>query len=155
MKLKIVAVGTKMPKWVNQAYDEYAKRLSKPFSLKLVEQPVANRSKSTNVETLKEQEGKKMLTSIDRGEFVVALDVNGKSISTEVLAEELKVWLMEGKNISILIGGPDGLSEACLRRAQVKWSLSAMTLPHPLVRVMLIEQIYRASTIIQNHPYHK
>ena len=96
-----------------------------------------------------------MLGAIGQGHHVVALDVLGKAISTEGMAKKLEHWRMDGNNVSILIGGPDGLAQSCLQRANEKWSLSALTLPHPLVRVVLIEQLYRAWTILQNHPYHK
>lgn len=144
-----------MPAWVTQGYDEYAKRLPKELTPKLIELPLANRSKNTNAEKLKEQEGEKILASVGNGAHMIALDVLGKSISTYDLAEQLERWQMVGTDVSLVIGGPDGLSEACKSRANSLWSLSALTMPHPLVRVVLIEQLYRAWTITQNHPYHK
>ena len=144
-----------MPAWVVQGYEEYAKRMPKELLPRLIEQPLATRSKSTNVTKVKYAEGQQMLSVIDKSDHVVALDVLGKSISTPGLAKKMESWQMDGVNISILIGGPDGLAPECLARANEKWSLSALTLPHPLVRVVLIEQLYRAWTILQNHPYHK
>lgn len=144
-----------MPKWVIQGYDEYAKRLPKELTPKLIELPLANRSKNTNVDKLKEQEGEKILASVPSGAHMIALDVLGKSISTHDLADQLERWQMSGADVSLVIGGPDGLSEDCKNRANSLWSLSALTMPHPLVRVVLIEQLYRAWTITQNHPYHK
>lgn len=144
-----------MPKWVTQGYDEYAKRLPKELTPKLIELPLANRSKNTNVDKLKEQEGEKILASVPSGAHMIALDVLGKSISTHDLADQLERWQMSGADVSLVIGGPDGLSEDCKNRANSLWSLSALTMPHPLVRVVLIEQLYRAWTITQNHPYHK
>jgi 23S rRNA (pseudouridine1915-N3)-methyltransferase len=96
-----------------------------------------------------------MLAAIGKGDGVIALDVLGKAWSTEHLAEQIKSWQMSGRNMSLLIGGPDGLSEACLQRAEQRWSLSALTFPHPLVRVILAEQLYRAWSINNNHPYHR
>ena len=96
-----------------------------------------------------------MLKHIGSNTRTIALDVLGKSFSTEVLSQKLADWQMDGRNVNILIGGPDGLDSRCLAQADEKWSLSALTLPHPLVRVLLIEQLYRAWTILQNHPYHK
>ena len=101
------------------------------------------------------QESKRILSQIDASDHVVALDVIGKSWSTPELAEHLASWQQLGSDISLVIGGPDGLDPACLQRANQRWSLSALTLPHPLVRVMLAEQLYRAWTILQNHPYHR
>lgn len=155
MKLSIVAVGTKMPKWVQQGYDEYAKRLPRELTPQLVELAVANRGKNANVEKLKQQEGEQILSSLPKQGRVVALDVLGKKISTEQLSAKMADWQMVGDNVSIIIGGPDGLSQECLNHADEKWSLSDMTLPHPLVRIVLIEQLYRAWSILQNHPYHK
>jgi 23S rRNA (pseudouridine1915-N3)-methyltransferase len=105
-----------------------------------------------------EKEGEAMLAVIEKGgkdEQVIALEVKGKPWSTEQLAENLAGWKMSGSNYSLLIGGPDGLAPACLALATIKWSLSPLTLPHPLVRILVIEQLYRACTILQNHPYHK
>lgn len=144
-----------MPAWVQQGYDEYKKRMPRELTPSLIEQPLAVRSKTTNVAKVKDAEGEQMLGAIGQGNHVVALDVLGKSISTEGMAKKLENWQMDGLNVSILIGGPDGLAQSCLERANEKWSLSALTLPHPLVRVVLMEQLYRAWTILQNHPYHK
>lgn len=144
-----------MPSWVSQGYQEYAKRLPKELQPKLIELPLATRSKTTNVEKIKSQEGRQICETLSKGERLIALDVLGKPISTEQLANKLEQWQMQGDDISITIGGPDGLSPQCKQRASELWSLSACTLPHPLVRVVLIEQLYRAWTITQNHPYHK
>lgn len=143
-----------MPAWVKQGYDEYARRLPRDLC-SLVELPLAVRSKNSSVESVKIQEGGIILSSIAASRHVVALDVGGRSLSTEELARKLSDWQMDGRDIAIMIGGPEGLSRPCLDRAQERWSLSAMTLPHPLVRIVLIEQLYRAWTILQNHPYHK
>jgi len=116
---------------------------------------LAKRSKTTNVDSLKEKEAEQMLSCLPQSNHVVALDVLGKSLSTESLAEKLNQWQMLGKDVSILIGGPDGLHQSCLERANESVSLSKLTLPHPLVRIMIAEQLYRAWTITQNHPYHK
>jgi 23S rRNA (pseudouridine1915-N3)-methyltransferase len=155
MRVQLVAVGSKMPTWVQQGYEEYAKRLPKELLPKLVELNLGMRGKNSAVKEAVEQEGQQMLAAIPDSHHVVALDVKGKSWSTEDLAQQLEGWRMSGRDVSLLIGGPDGLAESCLARAQQRWSLSPLTLPHPLVRVVLIEQLYRAWTILQNHPYHK
>ncbi len=155
MKISLISVGGKMPSWVSEGYQEYAKRLPKELNPHLIDLPLANRNKNSNIEKLKVDEGKQILAALPKGVRMVALDVKGKSLSTEGLTEKLKDWQMNGQDVSIVIGGPDGLSHDCLQKAHERWSLSALTLPHPLVRVVLIEQLYRAWSITQNHPYHK
>lgn len=144
-----------MPSWVQQGYDEYAKRMPRELSPKLVELPVANRGKNAHIGKLIIHEGESILAALPKGGRAIMLDVLGKKISTPSLSKKMASWQMDGKDISIVIGGPDGLSDSCLSSADEKWSLSDMTLPHPLVRIVLIEQLYRAWTILQNHPYHK
>ncbi|MFT5138370.1 MAG: 23S rRNA (pseudouridine1915-N3)-methyltransferase [Arenicella sp.] len=155
MKLRLLAVGQKMPSWVEQGYKEYAKRLPSDCNLELVELASGHRGKSTSVTKVKQQEGEMLLKAIKPQEWVVALDVKGKPWSTEQLSEQLAGWRMDGKDICLLIGGPDGMSDEVMVRANQRWSLSNLTLPHPLVRIVMAEQVYRAWTILQNHPYHK
>ena len=155
MNIYLLAVGNKMPEWVNKAYHEYAKRLTADCSLKLVEITPGKRGKNADLVRIKQQEGEKIIAAIPKGSLVVALEVKGKAWSTEDLAKQLDGWLHSGQDIALLIGGPEGLSDACVARADLKWSLSSLTLPHPLVRVLLSEQIYRAYSILKNHPYHR
>lgn len=155
MRIRIIAIGTKMPDWVEAGYVEYAKRLPRDLVVEMVELPLAVRSKNTDIQKAMEKEGETILSAIGKNEQVIALDVKGKAWSTEQLAENLAAWKMSGDNFCLLIGGPDGLSPAILQMASIKWSLSPLTLPHPLVRILLIEQLYRACSILQNHPYHK
>lgn len=155
MRIRIIAVGTKMPDWVEQGYAEYAKRMPRDVAVEMVELSLAQRSKNSDIAKAMEKEGEAMLASIGKGEQVIALDVKGRPWSTEQLAENMAGWKMSGVNYCLLIGGPDGLAPECLALASVKWSLSPLTLPHPLVRILVIEQLYRACTILQNHPYHK
>jgi 23S rRNA (pseudouridine1915-N3)-methyltransferase len=158
MRIRIIAVGTKMPDWVEQGYAEYAKRMPRDVTVEMLELPLAQRGKNTDIAKAMEKEGETMLAAIEKGgkgEQVIALDVKGKPWSTEQLAESLAGWKMSGFNYCLLIGGPDGLAPECLSLASIKWSLSPLTLPHPLVRILVIEQLYRACSILQNHPYHK
>lgn len=155
MRLRIIAVGTKMPDWVEAGYAEYHKRLPRDFAVELVELPLATRSKNSDIARAMEKEGEAMLAAVGKGDSIITLEVKGKPWSTEQLAEQLAGWRMSGNNYSLLIGGPDGLAPACLAQSSSRWSLSPLTLPHPLVRILLIEQLYRAWTILQNHPYHK
>ncbi|MBY6190591.1 23S rRNA (pseudouridine(1915)-N(3))-methyltransferase RlmH [Microbulbifer agarilyticus] len=158
MKIKIIAAGGKMPGWVQEGYNEYAKRLPRELTLEMVEIPLGNRGQKNSpalVEKARQKEGEAMLAAIQPREHVVALEVKGKSWSTEQLSRELAGWQMGGDNVCLLIGGPDGLAPECVARANQKWSLSALTMPHPLVRVLLAEQLYRAWTLLAGHPYHK
>ena len=155
MRLSILAVGGKMPAWVNEGLAEYSKRLPRELQLNWREIPLARRTKDKTTQQVREAESEQLLKAVPAGDRVIALDVRGKSWTTEGLAKQLQDWQMSGDNFSILIGGPDGLSPACLSRADLRWSLSDLTLPHPLVRVVLVEQLYRAWTITANHPYHR
>lgn len=144
-----------MPDWVQTGYGEYAKRLPRECALELREIPLATRGKNSDIARAIEKESEAMLASIPAQERVIALDVLGKPQTTELLAESLRNWQMQGGNTSLLIGGPDGLSADCLARANQRWSLSGLTLPHPLVRIVLAEQLYRAWSLLNNHPYHR
>ncbi len=155
MRVRLIAVGSKMPKWVTQGYDDYAKRLSKDFSLELIEIPMAPRGKNADIAKAIRKEGDAMLEAIPDGDKVIAMEVLGKEWSTEQLADQAEQWRMEGFNVSLLVGGPDGLDPRCTARADQAWSLSRLTLPHPMVRIILAEQIYRAWTLMNNHPYHR
>ncbi len=155
MKIKLIAVGTKMPKWVRESVAEYQKRIEKDLGFSIIEVPMAKRSKSHSVTQCMQKEGAALLAEVQKSDFVVSLDVQGKSIDTATLARRLGDLRLDGLNLSLLVGGPDGLSEECLGRANESWSLSALTLPHPLVRVLVTEQLYRASSILKGHPYHR
>jgi 23S rRNA (pseudouridine1915-N3)-methyltransferase len=155
MRISIIAVGTKMPAWVTQGIDEYCRRLPRELNVQWREIPLARRTRDARAEQLMEREGEQILKAVPAGDRVIALDVKGKRLSTPALARELSAWQMSGDNFSLLVGGPDGLSPQCLQRANSRWSLSDLTLPHPLVRILLAEQLYRAWTITVNHPYHR
>ena len=155
MRISVIAVGTRMPEWVRQGVEEYCKRLPRELKPVWREISLARRRKEASTPQACATEGEQILKAIPAGERVIALEVEGVRISTGQLAQQLKNWQMSGDNYSILIGGPDGLSPDCLARADQCWSLSDLTLPHPLVRVILAEQLYRAWTITVNHPYHR
>lgn len=155
MRISVIAVGTRMPDWIEAGVAEYRKRLPPEIQFEIREIALAKRAKNTDLARAITQEGALMLAAIGARDTVIALDVLGKAVSTESLAAALRDWQMRGDNISLLVGGPDGLAAECLARAGQRWSLSALTLPHPLVRVLLAEQIYRAWSINNNHPYHR
>jgi 23S rRNA (pseudouridine1915-N3)-methyltransferase len=153
--IQLVCVGNKMPAWVAQGYEEYAKRMPRECELRLKEIPPGLRGKNTDTARTIGEEGQKMQAAIPAGQHVVALDLSGKEWSTPQLSEALARWLAGGRNVSLLVGGPDGLAPDCLERADERWCLSALTFPHPLVRIILAEQIYRAYSLLHNHPYHR
>jgi 23S rRNA (pseudouridine1915-N3)-methyltransferase len=155
VRLRIIAIGTKMPNWVEAGCNEYLKRLPPELNLEIIELPLGQRGKGSDINRAIQREGEAMLKAIGEQDHVIALDVLGKPWSTEQLAGKLQQWQLSGDNFSLLVGGPDGLAPECLKRANSKWSLSALTLPHPLARILLVEQIYRAGTINSGHPYHR
>ena len=155
MRLRLVCVGQKMPEWVNQGYNEYARRMPPELSLDLVEIPLAHRGKNPDIPRLMQREGDAILSALGPRDRVIALEVGGRNWSTEKLAGQLENWQLDGRDVSFLVGGPDGLADICRDRADQLWSLSALTLPHPLVRILLAEQLYRAWAVTRNHPYHR
>lgn len=155
MQILLLAVGTKMPAWVTQAYTDYAQRMPASCRLQLKEISAEKRTKNSNIKAIQEKEATKIKHAIPKGSRVVALDVTGQSWSTEKLANRLQDWMMGGQDIALLVGGPDGLTHELLSLADEKWSLSQLTFPHPLVRVIVAEQLYRAYSVTQNHPYHR
>ena len=155
MYIKIITVGTKMPEWVQIGCSEYLKRIPKELNVHLIEIPMAQRTKTTEISRAIAKEGEAMLKAIETNDKVIALDLNGKYWKTEELAKNIQDWRQSGNNFSLLIGGPDGIAQSCMKRADKLWSLSPLTLPHTFVRILLTEQIYRASTINAGHPYHR
>ena len=144
-----------MPEWVQHGYKEYIKRIGAGLQIELVEISPEKRGKSADVQRIMQKEAERMRQSIPRGNFVIALDKEGKSWSTENLANKIANWQQDGTNVSLLIGGPEGMTPELLQQADARISLSAMTFPHPIVRIILAEQLYRAYSILSHHPYHK
>jgi 23S rRNA (pseudouridine1915-N3)-methyltransferase len=155
VQIQLIAVGERMPGWVQTGFQEYAKRLPKECRLVLREIAPAIRGKSGGPSLWRQAEGERMLSALTGSDHAIALDVAGRTWSTEQLAASLERWLSSARRVSLLVGGPDGLSEDCLLRADERWSLSTLTFPHPLVRVIVAEQIYRAWSLLQGHPYHR
>jgi len=153
--IHLIALGQKMPAWVYQACGEYIKRLPRELQLNTIEVPLIKRGKNPDIKRISRDESRRVVEAIPSGCVLVALDVKGRKVSTEKLASTLDQWMQHGKDIAIVIGGPDGLSDELLQRAEQKLSLSDMTFPHPLVRIIIVEQLYRAWSIINHHPYHR
>lgn len=155
MIIRLIAVGHKMPSWVEAGYQEYARRLPRECRLELVEIAAAKRGKQADIARIMAKEAEAVKAAIQPGDWVVALDVLGKNWSTPELANQLTRWQDQGRNVALLVGGPEGLTDELRNMANQKWSLSALTLPHPLVRVVVAEALYRAWTVTVNHPYHR
>ena len=160
MKLRLLTVGNKMPNWVQTGFDEYYKRIQPMLSTEIIELAAAKRAKNpsdANLAQYREQEGQAILQTHAAAsrEQLWVLDVKGKMLSTKALASKLADAMQLGDDVAMVIGGADGVSPEVLAQADFKWSLSALTMPHPLVRVLLMEQLYRAMSINNNHPYHR
>lgn len=155
MRTRLISVGERMPAWVAEGFAEYRKRLSRELPLELIEVALGNRGKSCDPVRAMADEGTAVLAAIPAGAHIVALDGRGKTWSSEQLAAQLGEWRMLGRDLAILIGGPDGHAEDVLKRANQRWSLGPLTLPHMLVRLIVAEQLYRATTILAGHPYHR
>ncbi len=153
MRAYLIAVGERMPEWVQLGYAEYAKRLSRELPLQVVE--VSTRGRSSDTARAMAAEGAALLAAIPKGAHIVALDGRGTAWSSEQLAVQLERWRMSGKDLAFVIGGADGLAPAVLERTDQRWSLGPATLPHPLVRIVIAEQLYRAVSQLANHPYHR
>ena len=144
-----------MPAWVMDAYGEYAGRLPGECSLMLKEIPAQRRGKKADLSRIAREEAERMLAAVPDGCLVVALDETGRSFSTPEAARQLDQWMHSGRDVALLVGGPEGLTDAVRARADLVWSLSPLTFPHPLVRVIVAEQIYRAWSLLRGHPYHR
>jgi 23S rRNA (pseudouridine1915-N3)-methyltransferase len=155
VRIRIIAVGERMPRWVDEVVADYTRRLAASLKVALVEVPAGQRSSRGDPAQATQIEGQRILELIKPQEFLVALDERGAALSTRELATWLSGRMQEGRDLALVIGGPDGLATEVLTRADQKLSLSRLTLPHPLVRVVLAEQLYRAHTILSGHPYHR
>jgi 23S rRNA (pseudouridine1915-N3)-methyltransferase len=155
LRLTLLSVSNRQPAWVDDGAEEYAKRLRGRCALELKVLPLSRRSASTPVERAIHDEGERMLAAVPPGAHVVALLEKGKPWSTQELAAKLAAWMQRGAPVFLLVGGPDGLSAECVARANERWSLSNLTLPHGLVRVVVAEALYRAWSVLENHPYHR
>ncbi|MDA8362320.1 MAG: 23S rRNA (pseudouridine(1915)-N(3))-methyltransferase RlmH [Gammaproteobacteria bacterium] len=155
MRLHLIAVGARMPEWVNTAYAGYAKRLHSGCRLELREIPAGRRSRSADIARILRIEGDRCLDAVPSGARIIALERQGRVLPSDQVAEAMGRWLQEGRDVAFLVGGPEGLAPQCLQRADELWSLSALTLPHTLVRVLLAEQLYRAWSMLNHLPYHR
>ncbi len=155
MRLRVIAVGTRMSAWVEAGFADYTRRLRGADALELVEVPMARRNGGAERARAIAAEAQRILALLEPREYVVALDERGRCFTTLQLSDWLAARRQAGDPLSFIIGGPDGLGPGVIARAQLRWSLSALTFPHALVRVLLAEQLYRASTVLAAHPYHR
>jgi 23S rRNA (pseudouridine1915-N3)-methyltransferase len=155
MRIHLLAVGRRMPAWVTAGYAEYAQRLPPECRLLLTEIEPGQRGKGRNPARAMVEEGTRLLAALPKSVQVIALDERGQAWSSTELARRLQAWMQDGRDVALLVGGADGLAQEVRQRADASWSLSKLTLPHALVRVLVAEQLYRAWSILNNHPYHR
>ncbi len=154
MKLHIISIGHKMPSWVEKACTEYIKRMPRELTVDIIEIKPDKRADGKNSAAVQEAEAKRILEAAGK-DFLIACDERGQEVTTLQLAEKMQFWQTLGRDVSIMIGGADGLHPELKKQADFQWGLSKLTLPHAFVRVLLCEQLYRAHTVIQGHPYHR
>ena len=155
MKLLILAVGLKMPEWINTGFEEYAKRMPRETRIELIEIKPEPRKTGKSTTQIMEAEAQRILAALPQNCLRIALDERGSAWTTRQLADRMQTWMGEGRDLSFIIGGADGLHESMKKSAQQLLALSALTLPHAMVRVLLAEQLYRAHSLLHNHPYHR
>lgn len=155
MKVRLLTVSHKQPSWVHEGCEEYTKRLPREWGFQLLEIKPEPRTSGASTDRVQAAEAARLRAAVPKGAWVVALDERGEAWSTQVLAERLARWQQLGRDVAFLVGGADGLDPALRDGANQRVSLSAMTLPHGLVRIVVVEQLYRAASLLQGHPYHK
>jgi len=154
LKLRILSIGHKMPGWIEEGCKEYLKRMPRELFVEIVEIRPDKRASGRNSDQVQEAEGRRILEAAGR-DILIALDEHGQEVTTLQLADRMQKWLGDGRDVSLVIGGADGLHPDVKARADWLWSLSKLTLPHAMVRVLLAEQLYRAWSVLSNHPYHR
>ena len=155
MRVSIAAVGVRMPGWVQAACAEYLKRLPREWSVQIIELAQARLGKHAPPGRILRDEAERIRALINPDAHLIALDIQGQAWSTVDLSKQLQTWQLAGRDLMFMIGGPEGLEPSLLNQAGQRWSLSRLTFPHPLVRVIVLEQLYRAWSLLQNHPYHR
>lgn len=158
MKLQLIAVGSKMVNWIQTGFQDYLHRFPKDMAFEFIEIPAGKRGKNADLKRIIEKDRERrrtMLAAVGKVNRIITLDIPGTSWTTRQLAEQLDQWKQDGRNISFLIGGPEGLAPACKAAAEQSWSLSSLTMPHLLVRIFVVKSLYRAWSITTNHTYHR
>ena len=155
VQIYIIAVGEKSPAWIETGINQYINRMPRECNVKIVSIPTSKRSKNKTIKQAQVKEQEQLIKHTPKNSYRIALDELGQSWTTNLLAEKLHKWMQSMPRVTFYIGGPDGFSAEFLEKVDFVWSISSLTLPHMLVRVLLAEQLYRALTIIQRHPYHR
>ncbi len=155
MRIQLLAVGRRMPAWVDAGYADFVKRMPPECRLELKEIEPGTRGKGRDPARAMADEAERLLAAIPKSAQVITLDERGREWSSVELAQRLQAWMLDGRDVALLVGGADGLAPEVKSRAESSWSLSKLTLPHALVRVLVAEQLYRAISILKNHPYHR
>lgn len=155
MQVRILALGQKMPSWVDSACADYLKRFPREIDVNLTALPIASRKSKDSADRMKLVESKMILEKLGSGGFNIALDEHGELWSSQDWAKQMEAWMLSHPRVNLIIGGPDGLSESCRQVCQKSVALGKITMPHSLARVVLVEQLYRAHTILKGHPYHR
>jgi 23S rRNA (pseudouridine1915-N3)-methyltransferase len=155
MKLYVIAVGNKMPDWITSGFNEYTKRMPREARIELIELKPESRTSGKTTAQIMEAEAQRILAALPQNTLRIALDEHGATPTTKQLAQQMQHWLGDGRDVAFIIGGADGLHESVKKTAQQLMALSALTLPHGMVRVLLAEQLYRAHSLLHNHPYHR
>ncbi|MEO1940005.1 23S rRNA (pseudouridine(1915)-N(3))-methyltransferase RlmH [Candidatus Thioglobus sp.] len=154
MKIKLIAVGKKMPDWIQTGINHYQKQLPTSLNFELITLE-AQKRKGKNIEQIKALEGELLIKASQGSNLVIAFDEKGKQNNTKAIAKAMENWQQNGDNVALLIGGADGLNDTCKQHAHQLWGLSNLTLPHSMARLLSVEQIYRAHSLLNNHPYHR
>lgn len=155
MKLLILAVGNKMPSWISEGFNEYSKRMPRETKIELIEIKPEARSSGKTAQQIMEAEAQRIKAALPAAALCIALDERGATPTTKQLSQQMQDWMQQGRDVAFVIGGADGLHETIKHHAQYLMALSALTLPHGMVRVLLAEQLYRAHSLLHNHPYHR
>ena len=155
MHIRLLAVGDRQPSWVDEAFSTYSERLPREWQFRLDLIPTVRRNKNDKSRQAMEAEGELILAKLGQSEQVVLLDESGRQLTSKALASKLSDWQIDGRDLCFVIGGPDGVADSCKQRADFTWSLSQLTLPHGLARVLFAEQLYRAHSLHTGHPYHR
>lgn len=155
MKLLILAVGNKMPAWITEGFNEYTKRMPREATISLIEIKPEPRNSGKTATQIMEAEAQRIRAAMPNGALCIALDEHGATPTTRQLAQQMQDWMRQGHDVAFVIGGADGLHESVKQLARQTMALSSLTLPHGMVRVLLAEQLYRAHSLLHNHPYHR
>ena len=154
MRINLITIGKKMPEWINNGINHYKKQLPSPYNFTITAIEAQNR-KAKNINQIKNVESKMLLKAASGASILIAFDETGKQQSSQMIADAMKSWQLEGENVALLIGGADGLTDECKAKCHQLWGLSKLTMTHSMARLLVVEQIYRGHSLLTSHPYHR